>query len=89
MSIQFENDIIPLSRFRASYKEYIESLKKGKRSLVLTQNGKAAAIVLSPQEYDQLKAQQEVMNLIASRLQEIANQQFVEDDEAMWKDLES
>ena len=89
MSIQIEKDIISLSNFRASYKEYIDSLKEGNRSIVLTQNGKAAAVVLSPQEYDQLKQQQEVMNLIASRLQEIANRQFVEDEEAMWDELES
>ena len=89
MSIQIEKDIISLSNFRASYKEYIDSLKEGNRSIVLTQNGKAAAVVLSPQEYDQLKQQQEVMNLIASRLQEIANRQFVEDEEAMWDELGS
>jgi len=53
MNIQIEKDIISLSSFRASYKEYIESIKNGKRSLVLTQNGKAAAVVLSPQEYDE------------------------------------
>ena len=89
MGIQIEKDIISLSSFRASYKEYIESLKNGSRSIVLTQNGKAAAVVLSPQEYDKLQQQQEVMNIIASRLQEIANNQFVEDEEAMWDELES
>ena len=88
-TIQIEKDIISLSTFRSSYKEYVESIKDGKRSLVLTQNGKAAVVVISPKEYDDLKEQQSVMNLIASRLQKIANKQFVEDEDGMWDELES
>ena len=87
-SIQVEKDSIPLSVFRTSYKECIENIKEGKRSIVLTQNGKAAAVLLSPCEYDELREQQKVMNLIASRLQEIANQTFVADEAAMWEELE-
>ena len=84
-----EKDIIPLSTFRASYKKYITSFEEAERnSLILTQNGKAAAVLLSPKEYDKLKEKQEVMQLIANRLQEIANQEFVEDETAMWKELE-
>ena len=84
MGLQIEKDIIPLSRFRASYKQYIDSLKESNRSIVLTQNGRASAVVLSPQEYDKLNETQEVMSLIASRLQEIANHQFAEEETAMW-----
>lgn len=84
-----EKDIIPLSTFRASYKKYITSFGEAERnSIILTQNGKAAAVLLSPKEYDKLKGKQEVMQLIANRLQEIANQDFVEDETAMWKELE-
>ena len=84
-----EKDIIPLSNFRASYKKYITSLEEAERnSIILTQNGKAAAVLLSPREYDKLKEKQEVMNLIANRLQKIANQEFVEDETAMWEELE-
>ncbi len=87
--LMIEKDIIPLSTFRASYKEYITSLEEAKRSsIIVTQNGRAAAVLLSPKEYDKLKEKQEVMNLIANRLQEIANQDFVEDESAMWEALE-
>jgi len=77
MSIQIEKDIISLSNFRASYKEYIDSLKEGNRSIVLTQNGKAAAVVLSPQEYDQLKQQQKVMTLPKGEMERNPNIQIV------------
>ncbi|MBU3915995.1 type II toxin-antitoxin system Phd/YefM family antitoxin [bacterium] len=57
--------------------------------MVLTQNGKAAAVLLSPREYDRLGDKQEVMNLIAVRLQEIANGDFIENKSGMWKELEA
>ena len=88
--LNIENDIVPLSKFRSSYKDYISSFESAERSsIVLTQNGKAAAVLLSPREYDRLKEKQEVMNLIAVRLQEIANGDFVKDESEMWKELET
>ncbi|MBT3225154.1 MAG: type II toxin-antitoxin system Phd/YefM family antitoxin [Deltaproteobacteria bacterium] len=88
--LNIEKDIVPLSKFRSSYKQYISSLEDAERnSLVLTQNGKAAAVLLSPREYDRLNEKQEVMNLIAIRLQEIANGDFVEDKNEMWRELEA
>ncbi len=89
-SINIEKDIVSLSKFRSSYKDYISSFEDAERnSLVLTQNGKAAAVLLSPREYDRLKEKQEVMNLIAIRLQEIADGDFVKDKNEMWRELEA
>ena len=88
-SISIEKDLISLSDFRASYKKYITRLSERKKSIVLTQNGKAAAVLVSPWEYDQLTGKNDVLNLIASRLQEIANGDFVTNEDEMWKELEA
>lgn len=87
--VNFEKDLIPLSEFRASYKKYIMSLSDERNSIVLTQNGKAAAVLVSPGEYDLLTGKNEILNLIASRLQEISNGEFVTDEDEMWKELEA
>ena len=87
--VNLDKDLIPLSDFRASYKKYIMSLSDERNSIVLTQNGKAAAVLVSPGEYDQLTGKNEVLNLIASRLQEISNGEFVTDEDEMWKELEA
>ncbi len=87
--IRIEKDLISLSDFRASYKKYITRITEEKNSIVLTQNGKAAAVLVSPGEYDQLAKKNDVLNLIASRLQEIANSDFVSNEEEMWNELES
>ena len=88
-SIRVEKDLISLSNFRASYKKYITRISEEKNSIILTQNGKAAAVLVSPGEYDLLTQKNEVLNLIASRLQEISNNNFVVNEEEMWKELES
>ncbi|MDA3955504.1 type II toxin-antitoxin system Phd/YefM family antitoxin [Oceanispirochaeta sp.] len=87
--VNLDKDLIPLSDFRASYKKYIMSLSDERNSIVLTQNGKAAAVLVSPGEYDQLTGKNEVLNLIASRLQEISNGEFVTNEDEMWKELEA
>ena len=83
-----EKDLISLSDFRSSYKKYITRLSKERNSIVLTQNGKAAAVLVSPREYDQLTGKNDILNLIASRLQEISNNDSVTNEDEMWKKLE-
>ena len=65
-SIRVEKDLISLFNFRASYKKYITRISEEKNSIILTQNGKAAAVLVSPGEYDLLTQKNEVLNLIAS-----------------------
>ena len=89
MSTRTEKNTVPLSKFRASYKKCLNQLKESRLPLAHIQNGSATAVVFSPREYDRLHSQQAKMNLIASRLQEIANSQFADDEAAMWEELES
>jgi prevent-host-death family protein len=50
-------DLIPLSEFRANASAIIASLKQEPdKAIVVTQNGRAAAVVLSVQEYEDLRA---------------------------------
>ncbi len=88
-SIRVEKDLISLSDFRGSYKKYITRIAEEQNSIILTQNGRAAAVLVSPVEYDLLAQKNEILNLIASRLQDISNNKFVVNDEEMWKELES
>ena len=43
--------------------------------------------MVSPEEYDKLQNNKDVLNLIASRLQEISDDKFIEDETEMWKEL--
>lgn len=50
-------DIHPLSEHRAHLTEHLRRVQETGRPMVITQNGRAAAVVLSPTEYDRLVRQ--------------------------------
>ena len=52
--IQFDEDIQPLSEFRSKVTYYLDRVKKNKRPLIITQNGKSAAILLGVSEYESM-----------------------------------
>lgn len=49
--INLETDIIPLSDFRKNTASIMKQLKKDRRPIVLTQNGKSAAVLIDVAEY--------------------------------------
>ncbi|MGD0631646.1 MAG: type II toxin-antitoxin system Phd/YefM family antitoxin [Terracidiphilus sp.] len=52
--IDITTDIQSLTTFRRSSGEFFKHLKKSKRPMVLTVNGKAAAVVQDPEAYQRL-----------------------------------
>jgi len=62
--IQLQEDIQPLSEFRSKVAFYLEKVNKNKRPLIITQNGKSAAILLGVSEYDKLIERVEVLEEI-------------------------
>ncbi|MBK7107394.1 MAG: type II toxin-antitoxin system Phd/YefM family antitoxin [Ignavibacteriae bacterium] len=59
--IQFDQDIQPLSKFRSKVAFYFDQVKKTRRPLVITQNGKSSAILLDVSEYQQMLDKIEVL----------------------------
>jgi len=59
--IQLDKDIQPLSEFRSKVAFYFDRVKKTKRPLIITQNGKSAAILLDVSEYESMIDKIEVL----------------------------
>lgn len=53
-SLQVAEDIVPIGELKAHLSERIRELRGHGRPLVVTQNGRAAAVLLSPEEFDRL-----------------------------------
>lgn len=51
--INLEHDVVPFTAFRASLASYIEQTRRTHRPILVTQNGKSAAVLLSPADFDQ------------------------------------
>lgn len=60
--IQLDEDIQPLSEFRANVASFIEKVRETKRPVVITQRGKSAAILLDVAEYEALMQKIELLS---------------------------
>lgn len=52
--INVAEDIIPIAEFKTRASEMIRKIHATKRPLVITQNGKPAAVVMTPAEFEEL-----------------------------------
>ncbi len=53
--IVISSDIIPVGQFKSSLAKYLKEIQEKKNSLIITQNGKPAGVLISPSEFDELR----------------------------------
>ena len=70
-SINIANDIVPLADFKVQISKYLNNIKSTGRPMVITQNGKPAGVVLSPDDYDELIYQKLLIESINRGLSDI------------------
>ncbi|MFA5805168.1 MAG: type II toxin-antitoxin system Phd/YefM family antitoxin [Melioribacteraceae bacterium] len=54
-SISISNDIIPVGQFKSNLAKYLKEIQLKRNSLIITQNGKPAGVLISPSEFDELR----------------------------------
>ncbi|MFZ1290503.1 MAG: type II toxin-antitoxin system Phd/YefM family antitoxin [Melioribacteraceae bacterium] len=54
-NISVSSDIIPVGQFKSGLAKYLKDLQIRKNSLIITQNGKPAGVLVSPKEFDELR----------------------------------
>lgn len=69
--IHLEEDIRPLSEFRANAAGLIQKVRSSRRPLVLTQRGHSAAVLIAVGEYQRLIEELELLRDIQTGLHEI------------------
>jgi prevent-host-death family protein len=67
-SIRLSEDVVPLGEFKARASTILRSLSEQHRPLLITQNGQAAGVLLSPAEYDALCEREAFLEEIAMGL---------------------
>ena len=53
--ISVSSDIIPVGEFKAGLAKYLKEIQQKKNSLIITQNGKPAGVLISPSEFDEMR----------------------------------
>ena len=53
-TISIKNDIVPIAEFKTSISKWFKNLQGTGHPVIITQNGKPAGVLLSPDDYDEL-----------------------------------
>ena len=54
-NILVASDIIPVSQFKSGLAKYLKEIQNKRNTLIITQNGKPAGVLISPSEYDEMR----------------------------------
>lgn len=87
-ALQIAEDIVPIGELKAHLSERIRALKGRGRPLVVTQNGKAAAVMLSPEDFDRLTTQARFVAAVQEGLGDLGAGRVVS-DEALGRRLDA
>lgn len=71
MKPNLAEDIISISDFRKKTASYLKDIRSKGRPLVLTQDGHSAAIVLSPEAFEQMQYERDFLVAVAQGEKEI------------------
>jgi len=88
--MRVSEDIVPIAEFKTNASRLIRELGQTHRTIIVTHNGRAAAVVLSPEEYDRLNDEQ-TRRLHLARYRAAATAEATGDmieDDAMWQEME-
>ncbi len=80
-ALRIAEDIVPIGELKAHLSEKIRALRGRRRPLVVTQNGKAAAVMLAPEDFDRLTTQARFVAAVQDGLVDLEAGRVVGDEE--------
>ena len=80
--LHFDQDIQPLSEFRAGVASYIKQINETRRPLVITQRGKGVAVVLDVAEYEAMQEKIELLEEMRTAEAQLASGLGVTNEDA-------
>jgi prevent-host-death family protein len=79
--IQVAEDIVPIAEFKARASEVVRRIRETGRPVVITQNGKPAAVVVSPEDFDSFSYQERFRAAVREGLADADAGRVVSDEE--------
>lgn len=80
--LRLDQDIQPLSEFRASVASYIRQINETRRPLVITQHGKGVAVLLDVAEYEAMQEKIELLEELRTAEAQLASGAGVTNEDA-------
>jgi antitoxin YefM len=81
MKLNISTDIIPIGEFKSQMTRWLNTAKNTGHPLIITQNGKPAAVVLSPEEFDKMKYTERFMNSVNQGLSDINSGDYLDTEQ--------
>ena len=79
--INISQDIVSLSDFKNKASRMLHEVQSSHRPLVITQNGKAAAVLISPSDFDLLTEQARFVDAVQRGLTDVQNGRVISDED--------
>lgn len=79
--LEVSQDILPLGEFKSRAARILKDLPGRKNPLIITQNGRAACVVLSPGEFDRMTEREAFLEAVAEGLADVEAGRSVSDEE--------
>jgi prevent-host-death family protein len=74
-------DIVPIGEFKTHASAYVRRVRETRGPVVITQNGRAAAVVVSAERYEELEYREYVRAAIQEGLDSVARERTYSADE--------
>jgi len=80
-NINVSSDIIPIGEFKSSMAKWLNTAKNTGQPLIITQNGRPAAVLLSPEEFDNLQYNKLFVDSVTSGIGDVESGNIYETNE--------
>jgi prevent-host-death family protein len=85
--MKISENIVPLGEFKTHAARVLRDMKSSHAPVVITQNGKPTAVLLTPEEFDQLSEQARFVRAVQDGLEQAGAGQLISDED-LEKDLD-
>ena len=86
--VHISEDILPIGEFKTHASRVLRRLREDQRPIVITQNGKPAGVLITPEEFDRLREREHFVQAVQSGLADSEAGRVI-DDSALARELEA
>ena len=80
--VRVDEDIRPLSEFRAGVASFVKQIHETRRPMVLTQRGRGVVVLVDVQEYEKMQERLELLEEVYKAEEQLANGEGISHEEA-------
>ncbi len=68
--VRLNEDVVPIAKFKGEAKQWLQRIADTGQTVVLTQNGVPAGVLIAPEEYDRFRERQRFLEGLAAGIRD-------------------